>query len=80
MVHPDFQNRGLGSALTKHCNTISDRAGGRTFVTLRPNSVKMFNRLGFEIVGKHDSHLERWGGSRDGSLTFLAVREAELPQ
>jgi N-acetylglutamate synthase-like GNAT family acetyltransferase len=78
MVHPDFQNGGLGSVLTKYCNTISDKAGRRTFVALRPASVKMFNRLGFKIVGKHDSHLERWGGSRDGSLTFMAVREAEL--
>lgn len=78
MVHPDFQNRGLGTVLTKHCNTISDRAGGRTFVGLRPASLEMFNRLGFKIVGKHDSQLEQWGGSRDGSLTFMAVREAEL--
>jgi len=76
MVHPDFQKRRLGSVLTKHCNSISDKTGGKTFVPARPTSIKMFNDNGFVTVGEHDSHLERFGGPRDKSITFITIRDA----
>lgn len=76
MVHPDFQKRGFGTVLTLHCNAISDKAGRRTFVPARPTSIKMFNDNGFVTVGTHDAHLERWGGPREKSITWMAIREA----
>ena len=29
-VHPDFQNRGFGTWLTRHCNQIADDYGAAT--------------------------------------------------
>lgn len=79
MVHPDFQKRGFGSVLTRHCNAIMDKTGDRTFVPARPTSIKMFKDNGFKVVGFHDSHLERWGGPVEKSKTWLAIREAPSP-
>jgi citrate lyase synthetase len=76
MVHPNFQKRGFGTVLTHHCNAISDKTRGRTFVPPRPTSVKMFNQCGFKTVGSHDSHIERLGGSVEKSKTWMAIREA----
>ena len=76
MIHPDFQKRRFGTILTQHCNAISDSTGGRTFVPARPTSIKMFNQNGFTTVGSVDHHLERWGLSREKSVTWMCVREA----
>ncbi|XMA07388.1 hypothetical protein WAI453_000179 [Rhynchosporium graminicola] len=76
MVHPDYQNKGFGTELTKHCNAISDKSGGRTWVPARPTSVKMFRKNGFKDIGFVDAHLERWGGPRDKSITWTLCRNA----
>jgi hypothetical protein len=78
MIHPDFQKKGFGTFLTKHCNAISDETGGRTFVPARSTSIKMFRDLGFVTVGTYDSELERWGGTRELSITFMNIREAPV--
>ena len=75
MVLPAFQKKRFGTVLTHHCNTIADNAGCRTFVTARPTSIKMFRANGFTVIGHHDSHLERWGGSREKSISYITVRE-----
>ncbi len=74
MVHPDYQKKGFGSALTRYCNAISDKSGDRTWVPARPTSIKMFRDNGFKDVGEVDSHLERWGGLREKSITYTTLR------
>ncbi|KAK0108346.1 hypothetical protein ONS95_003161 [Cadophora gregata] len=76
MVHPDYQKRGFGTELTKHCNAISDGSGDRTGVPARPTSVNMFRKNGFKDIGSVDAHLERWGGSREKSITWTLLRNA----
>ena len=74
-VLPEFQKMRLGTYLTQHCNAIPDQSGNKTWVPARPSSVKMFRQQGFKDVAKHDWHLERWGGTREGSITCLLLRE-----
>jgi ribosomal protein S18 acetylase RimI-like enzyme len=78
MVHPEFQKMGHGSWLTRHCNEIADKTGSRTFVGARPSSIKMFNNLGFKTIGMYNAHMERWGGDKDKSISWLAMREPQL--
>jgi N-acetylglutamate synthase-like GNAT family acetyltransferase len=77
MVHPDFQKRRFGTILTRHCNAIADKTGGKTFVVARPTSIKMFNDCGFKTLGYHDSHLERWGGNVEKGKSWVVLREPE---
>ena len=76
MIHPDFQRKGFGTFLTHHCNAISDKTGGKTWVTARPTSVKMFRQCGFKDVATHNADLKRWGGDTEKEITWLLVREA----
>lgn len=78
MIHPDFQKNGFGTFLTRYCNAIADKDGLRTFVPARPTSLKMFKSNGFREIGVHDAHLERWGGSREKSITVITVRDPLL--
>ena len=80
MIHPDFQKRGFGTALTKHVNAISDKTGGRVFAPALRSSRKMFLDNGFKAVGVHDAHLERWGGSREESITTMVLREPPIAE
>ncbi|KUJ15614.1 uncharacterized protein LY89DRAFT_734772 [Mollisia scopiformis] len=74
-VHPDFQKKGLGTALTVFWNDIADKTtGDKTWCPCRPTSIKMFRDHGFQDVGEIDSQLERWGGSRANSITYITVR------
>jgi GNAT superfamily N-acetyltransferase len=75
MIHPDFQRRGFGTFLTHHCNAIADKTGGKTWVSARPTSVKMFRQCGFKDVVTHNANLARWGGNTEKEITFLLVRE-----
>lgn len=75
MVHPDFQKMGLGTALTRHANAIADASLVRTWVPARPTSYKLFLNEGFVVKGVVDSHMERWGGSKELSLTRFLCRE-----
>ena len=51
MVHPDFQKRGFGTWLTRHCNQIADDYGAATFVGVTPASLHMFQTLEFKLLG-----------------------------
>ena len=76
MIHPNFQKRGFGTYLTQHCNSISDKTGGKTWVLARPTSVKMFRQCGFKDVATHNADLKRFGGNPEKDITWLLVREA----
>lgn len=73
-IHPDFQKKGLGTVLTKVWNEVTDKSGDRTWCPCRPTSIKMFREHGFKDVGVIDANLERWGGSRENSLTYITLR------
>ena len=75
MIHPDFQRRGFGTFLTHHCNAIADKTGGKTWVTARPTSQKMFRQCGFKGMATHNADLKRWGGNTKEDITWLLVRE-----
>ena len=75
MVLPAFQKKRFGTFLTRHFNAISDKDRRKTFVPARSTSIKMFLANGFKEIGQHDAHLERWGGSREGSITWAVVRD-----
>ena len=76
MIHPDFQKRGFGTALTYHCNAISDRTGGKTYVPARPSSNHMFRQCGFREVGTHNADLKRFGRNPEKDITYMLVRDA----
>lgn len=75
-VHPEFQKRGLGTALTLAWNEVTDKTRDSTWCPCRPTSIKMFRDNGFKDVGLVDAHLERWGGSRENSITYITSRQA----
>lgn len=64
-VLPEYQRRGLGSWLTKHCNSIADAHNAKTYVTAGCKSRGMFKALGFKKFGEFDPHAERWGREYD---------------
>ena len=79
MIHPDFQKRGMGTALTKHCNKISDEAGGRTWVPVRPSSKKMFMDLGFVPVKEIFIDMKKYPDVPDNHVAenWLLLRQAQ---
>jgi GNAT superfamily N-acetyltransferase len=77
MIHPDFQRRGFGTFLTHHYNAIADKTGGKTWVSVRPTSLKTFRQCGFKDVATHNADLKRWGGNTEEEITWLLVREAQ---
>ncbi|CZR60358.1 uncharacterized protein PAC_10254 [Phialocephala subalpina] len=74
VVHPGHQKKGLGTALTKVWNEVTDKSGDKTWCPCWSTSVKMFRDHGFKDVGEVDAHLERWGGSGKNSITYVTVR------
>jgi ribosomal protein S18 acetylase RimI-like enzyme len=76
MVLPEFRKRGFGTYLIRHCNAISDKSGDRTWLPSRPNSIHMFKNEGFKVMGILDSHIERYGGSRRDSITYVVCRDS----
>lgn len=75
MVHTDYQRKGLGSLLTRHCNEIADKAGGRTFVIARPASKHMFESHGFRVLGSEDLDMTKYGGDENDGRAWVLVRE-----
>ncbi|KAF2496898.1 hypothetical protein BU16DRAFT_343418 [Lophium mytilinum] len=66
-VHPEFQRRGLGTWLCRHCNEIADTYGAAMYVSARPASKKMFQNVGFEVVGELKLDMSRYGLDEDVS-------------
>ncbi|CAD6505126.1 BgTH12-00621 [Blumeria graminis f. sp. triticale] len=73
MIRPDMQRKGFGSFLTQYCNQIVDHTGDRLWTRSRPSSQKMFRQNEFVEVGRLDSHHERWGGTREKSITYILL-------
>ncbi len=75
MVHPDYQRKGLGSWLTRHCNEVADKIGGKTFVVARPSSKHMFESQGFRVLGSEDLDMTKYGGNESDGKSWVLVRE-----
>ncbi|RKF53666.1 hypothetical protein OnM2_103037 [Erysiphe neolycopersici] len=73
MIVPKFQGLGFGTYLAQFCNQISDAKGDRQWVPARPTSVNMFKKNGYIEMGVVDAHIERWGGLREKSNTYLLL-------
>lgn len=78
MVHPDYQNRGLGSQLTIHCNELADEAGAKNWIVSRTSTLNCFQRFGFTVVGKVGQDLRKFGGSPDDSCLWVLRRHSRL--
>jgi len=75
MVHPNFQRKGLGTWLTRHCNALADKDGCKTYVGATPQSLGMFRKLGFEILGENNLDMVKYGGTLDGGNMWSLVRD-----
>jgi N-acetylglutamate synthase-like GNAT family acetyltransferase len=75
MAHPDYQRKGLGSWLTRYCNELADKTGGKTFVVARPNSKNMFESHGFYALGSEDIDMTKYGGNKSEGKSRVLVRE-----
>jgi hypothetical protein len=71
MIHPVFQRRGFGTYLTRHCNAIADKMGGKTWVSARPTSLNMFRQCGYKDVATHNADLKRFGGNTKEEIAWL---------
>ncbi|CAD6505129.1 BgTH12-00624 [Blumeria graminis f. sp. triticale] len=73
MIRPDMQRKGFGSFLTQYCNQIADQTADRVWARVRPSSLKMFQQNKFVEVGLIDCHVERWGGTREKSMSYILL-------
>ena len=78
-VLPEYQRQGLGSWLTRHCNSIADEHQAKTYVAAGCKSKGMFKALGFKKFGVFNPHAERWGEEYDleRAKYELLIREPE---
>ncbi|KAF8862527.1 hypothetical protein BDZ45DRAFT_723068 [Acephala macrosclerotiorum] len=63
MVHPDYQRKGPGSWLTRYCNEVADKTGGKTFAIARPSSKHIFESHEFRVLGSEDLDMTKYGGN-----------------
>jgi N-acetylglutamate synthase-like GNAT family acetyltransferase len=75
MVYPDYQRKGRGSWLTRHCNEVADRTGDKIFVVARPSSKHMFESHGFHVLGSEDIDMTKYGGNETEGKSWVLVRE-----
>ncbi len=62
--------------LSRHCNEIVDRAGGKTFVLARPAAKQMFEKEGFRVIGDMHVDVVKYGGTVEEGEWFAMLREA----
>ena len=56
-VAPEFQRRGIGTRLLRHCLDIADRARLPAWLTSLPGSYGLYLRLGFRDIDHRDADL-----------------------
>ena len=69
-VHPDFEKRGFGTWLTRHCSQIADDYSAATFVGVRPASLHMFQTLGFKLLGPLKLNMADYGQPSEAYATL----------
>ncbi|KAH8803534.1 acyl-CoA N-acyltransferase [Xylogone sp. PMI_703] len=61
-VHPDYQNRGIGSMLLKWGIEEANRHHVRLWLTSTPQAVNVYQKKGWEVVNEHEVDLGKYGG------------------
>ncbi|KAK1530187.1 acetyltransferase [Colletotrichum costaricense] len=59
-THPDFQGRGIGTRLVQHGLEEVDSQNLACWVHASPSSYKLYEKAGFQEVGKSDYDLAEW--------------------
>lgn len=74
-IAPEYQKRGLGTRLTRHCNAIADEAGSSTYVTaISEVALCMFEKEGFAKLGSLDTNLEEFDGQELLTRSYACCR------
>lgn len=74
-THPSHQRKGLGTMLSLRCNEIADKAGAKTYVVSRPNSLRMLQKTGFKTLATNHIDMTRHGGSKEDGKMWVLMRE-----
>lgn len=74
-THPSYQRRGLGTTLSLLCNEIADKAGAKTYVVGRSNSLRMLQKTGFKTLATDHIDMAKYGGSKEDGKIWVLVRE-----
>lgn len=76
-VLPGYQRQGLGSWLTRHCNSVAAEHQAKTYVAAGYKSRSTFKALGFKKFGVSDPHAERWGEEYDAENAKYELLDRE---
>lgn len=59
MIHPDYQNKGIGSAVIRDYINFAEKKNKRIIIkTYKDNPAQnLYNRLGFKVYDKDNSHI-----------------------
>jgi hypothetical protein len=74
-IHTNTLHQIEEELLTKHCNDIADKTGGKTYVVAGPNSKSLFESQGLKVLGNEDIDLTKYGGSAEEGKYWLMMRE-----
>lgn len=75
-ILPEYQRKGLGSALSRECDVIADEVGVDTYVSAYESSLKMFESAGFVRLGHIETNLGEYGGPNTAFRTYVLKRDA----
>lgn len=76
-THPNYQRKGLGTLLSLRCNEIADKAGAKTYVVGRPNSLRMLHKTGFRALATDHIDMTKYGGSKEDGKMWILMREPQ---
>jgi GNAT superfamily N-acetyltransferase len=65
-TEPEFQGRGMGSALVEYGNVLADQEGLPIFLQASPFGYPIYTKGGFEIVQELDVDLTEWAPGAKG--------------
>jgi N-acetylglutamate synthase-like GNAT family acetyltransferase len=49
-IHPDYRNRGIGSALVRHIETVAIELGVENLYLFTPDKQRMYATLGWKVI------------------------------
>ncbi|KAJ2981162.1 hypothetical protein NQ176_g2200 [Zarea fungicola] len=75
-ILPEYQRKGLGSALSRECDVIADEVGVDIYVSAYESSLKMFENAGFVRLGHVDTKFGEYGGPNTSFRTHFLKRYA----
>lgn len=76
-IHPDCQGRGFGSLLLDQCISLAVRQHSRVmFLEVRPSNPgarSMYQRKGFEVIGRRPGYYQSENGREDALVMQLVL-------